>query len=229
MSSQQALAVDPSHFGRAVVDSAAMDWVASPAAGIWRKRLDHVGPPEAGRVTSIVRFDAGARFPYHGHPEGEEILVLEGTWADEHGIYPAGSHLLNPEGHGHAPWSDDGCTLFVKLRQYAGRDRQTTATDSAGMDWSPGSVDGLEVKPLYGQAGFPETIRLVRFAPGARVPHHAHPGGEEAFVLAGSVSDENGSYAKGTWVRYPVGSAHSAWSDEGCLLYVCTGGLPTPD
>ena len=64
----------------------------------------------------MVRFDPGARFPRHAHPDGEEILVLDGVFSDETGDYPAGSHLLNPDGTSHAPWSGLGCTLFVKLR-----------------------------------------------------------------------------------------------------------------
>lgn len=55
-----------------------MEWTASPTAGVWRKRLEHVGPAESGRVTSVVRFDAGAMFPRHPHPEGEEIFVIDG-------------------------------------------------------------------------------------------------------------------------------------------------------
>ncbi len=106
-----------------VVSTATMEWQSSPGAGIWRKRLELRGAAESGRVTSIVRYDAGSRFPPHEHPEGEEILVLEGIFADEHGAYPAGTYLLNPEGFRHAPRSDQGCVLFVKLRQYPGSDR----------------------------------------------------------------------------------------------------------
>ena len=225
MSSRQALAIDPGHFGHAVVDSAAMDWVASPAAGIRRKRLDHVGPPEAGRVTSIVRFDAGARFPYHGHPEGEEILVLEGTWADEHGVYPAGSHLLNPEGHGHAPWSDDGCTLFVKLRQYPGLNRRQVTVDTRAADWQLGPAGGVDEYPLYAEAGYPETVRLWRFAPGASVPADEYAGGLELFVLDGTLEDGEAAYPAGTWARFPAGGRIALRSTEGATAYVKTGHL----
>lgn len=27
-----------------------------------------------------VRYDVNSQFKEHGHPEGEEILVLEGSW-----------------------------------------------------------------------------------------------------------------------------------------------------
>ena len=211
---------------RVVVDSAAMEWTESPRAGVWRKRLEHFGPAERGRVTSLVRFDPGAGFPFHPHPEGEEFLVLEGIFRDEFASYPAGTFVLNPEGTAHAPDSEDGCLLFVKLRQYEGDDRPQTVIDTQALDWQPGAAPGHEVKWLYRQDGHRESIRLVRFAPGARAPRHRHPGAEEIFVLEGTLRDEDASYGAGTWARFPDGSEHEPTSDEGCLLYIRTGHLP---
>ena len=57
-----------------------MPWVPSPSATVWRRRLALEGPAEAGRVTSIVRYEPNSQFHEHGHPDGEEILVLEGAW-----------------------------------------------------------------------------------------------------------------------------------------------------
>ena len=219
----------PSLAERAVVESTGMDWQQSPAPGIWRKRLQHVGPPERGLVTSLVRFDPGASFPMHDHPEGEEILVLDGTFADEFGTYPTGTYMLSPDGSRHAPFTDRGCTLFVKLRQYAGTGRQQLALDTDALPWEPGSAPGIVYKTLYRQEGFPERVRLVRFDPGAQAPDHAHPGGEEIFVLEGGLSDEDGDYSAGTWARFPDGSRHRPVSKDGCLLYVrCGGMLPRP-
>ena len=49
----------------------------------------------------------------HGHPEGEEIFVIEGTFSDHLGDAHAGTHLLNPEGFRHAPHSEPGCLILV--------------------------------------------------------------------------------------------------------------------
>ena len=65
-----------------MVDSAAMDWAPSPSASVWRKRLHLVGGAETGQVTSIVRYDPDSSFPSHDHPDGEEILVLDGVFSD---------------------------------------------------------------------------------------------------------------------------------------------------
>src|SRR5215510_3147808 len=109
---------------RAAVDTSKMTWAPSPSSSVWRKRVHRVGPPESGQVTSVVRYLPHSTFPEHDHPDGEEILVLEGVFSDEHGHWPAGTYLLNPEGFHHAPFSQPGCKLFVKLRQFPGRERQ---------------------------------------------------------------------------------------------------------
>ena len=105
---------------RVCVDTAAMRWRGSPSSSVLRKRVHLVGDTESGQVTSVVRYAENAAFAGHDHPEGEEILVLEGVFQDEHGDWPAGTYLLNPEGFRHSPFSRAGCRLWVKLRQYAG-------------------------------------------------------------------------------------------------------------
>ena len=68
-----------------------------------------------GEHTALVRWAAGSRFRRHSHFGGEEILVLEGTFQDELGDYPAGSWLRNPHGSEHTPFSDEGCLIYVKV------------------------------------------------------------------------------------------------------------------
>ena len=46
--------------------------------------------------------------------EVQELLVLEGTLEDEHGTYPKGAWLRQPDGSSHSPYSRKGCTLWVK-------------------------------------------------------------------------------------------------------------------
>jgi anti-sigma factor ChrR (cupin superfamily) len=101
---------------RAVLDSSTLPWTASPMAGVERRMLDRCDD-EVARATSIVRYVPGGRFERHSHGGGEEILVLEGTFSDEQGDYPAGTYLRNPGGSSHAPFSEEGCTLLVKLHQ----------------------------------------------------------------------------------------------------------------
>lgn len=201
-----------------------MEWEASPSSGVWRKRLDLVGGAETGRVTSVVRYDADASFPIHDHPGGEEILVLDGVFSDEHGDYPQGTFMLNPEGFRHAPFSREGCVLYVKLRQFAGNDRRHVNVPTQNMDWAA-KTPGVSIKELYNQADYPEHIYLLRLDPDTIIPHHEHPAGREAFVLDGEAEDEFGRYKKGSWVRLPPGSSHSLSSKTGATLYVKANGL----
>jgi anti-sigma factor ChrR (cupin superfamily) len=208
---------------RAVVDT--YDWVASPLPGVDRVMLDRIGD-EVARATSIVRYAPGSRFSEHVHGGGEEFLVLEGTFSDADGDYPAGSYVRNPIGTRHAPWSENGCTIFVKLQQFAPDDTRQFSVDTRSADWQEGPVDGISMLPLHAHGS--ERVRLARYAAGARYPHHTHPGGEEILVLEGTLIDEHGTYGPGSWHRSPPGSDHAPWSDEGCLLYVKAGHLSPP-
>ena len=75
---------------RVMIDTGALAWSPSPMAGVERRMLDRQGA-EVARATSIVRYAPGSSFERHCHGGGEEILVLEGTFSDELGDYPAGT------------------------------------------------------------------------------------------------------------------------------------------
>lgn len=210
---------------RVVVDTTRMDWQASPSGTVRRKRVHFVGPAESGQVTSLVRYEPNATFPCHDHPDGEEILVLEGVFSDEHGDWPAGTYLLNPEGFRHAPFSNPGCLLFVKLRQFAGKDRRHVVLDTREAQWQATPTPGVTRILLYQQAGFSDVMCLERWAA------HTEPGlavyelGAELFVLEGEFSDDQGTYGAGSWLRFPAGFHHQPRSVRGATLYIKEGGL----
>jgi anti-sigma factor ChrR (cupin superfamily) len=208
---------------RVVVDTTTLPWSASPSGTVWRKRLHLVGPAESGQVTSLVRYLENSHFHAHDHPDGEEILVLEGVFSDEHGEWPSGSYLLNPEGFRHEPFSRGGCLLFVKLRQFPGRDRRHVALDTAALAWQE-SVP-RRIRPLYAQPGYRDTMRLESWTAGASLGEIGYPQGAELLVLGGSFADEHGVYGRHTWLRFPARSRHSPRTTEGCELYVKEGGL----
>ncbi len=210
---------------RVVIDTAAEPWIGSPQPGVERRLLDRLGG-EVARATSLVRYAPGSSFSDHVHGGGEEFLVLEGVFSDERGDYPAGTYVRNPPGSKHRPFSRGGCTLFVKLHQFAKSDLQRVVIDTTTANWSVASEAGLSRVVLHQHRD--EKVALVRFAPGARLPDDPHPGGEEVLVLEGVLSDEAGDYPAGTWVREPAGSAHAPFSREGCVIYVKEGHLPPP-
>ena len=210
---------------RAVADTARMPWTPSPSGTVWRKRVHLVGPEEAGQVTSVVRYEPSSRFHAHDHPDGEEILVLDGVFSDEYGDWPAGTYLLNPEGFHHAPFSDEGCLLFVKLRQFAGRDRRHVVVDTSKVDWIATPKPGIMQKLLYKQPGFADRVMLERWSAGADLGPTPYEEGAELFVLDGEFADDEGIYGKGCWLRMPAGTRHRPRTARGCMLYVKRSGL----
>ena len=147
---------------RVVVNVDELPYAASPAAGVWRKRLELSGDGEHGRVTSVVRFDPGAHFPEHDHPGGEEVLVLDGHWCDERGSFGPGSYQLNPESFRHAPFTRTGCTLLVKLRQYVGPERPVVLVDTNAGSWIERGPSGVRSLPLYRSRTNTESTRVTR-------------------------------------------------------------------
>jgi len=211
---------------RVVVETQDQDWQTSPMPGVSRKPLAREDA-ERGHATSIVRYEPGASFSEHGHPLGEEILVLEGTFSDQTGDYQAGTYFRNPEGFRHAPFSEAGCVLLVKLHQFQSGDDKHVVIDTRATKWLPGH-GGLNVMPLYEysheHAG--EHVALVHWPDGERFQRHTHVGGEEIFVISGEFIDEHGRYPAGTWIRSPHISVHNPWVEQETVLWVKTGHLP---
>lgn len=211
-------------FGKQVViQTASMKWLASPSAGVLRKPLAR-SEREAGHVTSIVKYEKGASFTRHPHPMGEEIFVLDGVFSDETGNYGAGSYIRNPPGSAHTPFSEQGCTIFVKLNQFNERDREFVRIDTKQQAWLPG-IGGLQVMPLHDFEH--EHVALVKWPAKEVFQPHRHFGGEEILVLSGEFRDEHGCYPADTWIRSPHLSQHHPFVEEETVILVKTGHLPS--
>jgi len=206
---------------RVVINHHDLPWVPSPELGVDRRMLERQGN-EIAKATSIVRYQAGSKFQAHQHELGEEIFVLDGTFSDETGNYRAGTYIMNPPGSSHAPYSESGCTLFVKLRHLGSEQVIREVIDTKAAPWYQGMVPGLKVMPLM-QQGSGST--LVKWAPQTFFNPHRHYGGEEIFVVDGVFEDEHGRYSAGTWIRSPHMSMHQPFSYEGCSIFVKTGHL----
>jgi len=209
---------------RVFVDTQKMEWSPSPGDQVHRKRVHRVGPAESGQVTSVVRYEAGAEFPQHDHPGGEEILVLEGVFSDEHGDWPEGTYLLNPEGFSHRPFSRKGCTLFVKLRQFPGTDREHIAVQALDQNWTASVRKIASWKKLYAQEPYTDFMRLEAWDSPAELGQLNFPQGAELFVLKGQFTDELGTYGKYSWLRIPPGGSITPTSNDYCELYIKEGG-----
>ena len=137
----------------AAVNGGLSPWVVSPAAGVQRILLERDGGEVTTRATSSVAYSPASRFAAHSHPRGEEIFVLTGIFSNQTGHYPVGSYLRN------APFSSDGCLIFVKLQQ--------VALPAHALE-EPGSPQTLQRRVLFTRAS--EHVELIRFNEDAHLP-----------------------------------------------------------
>ncbi len=92
------------------IDSNQGEWQPREIAGLTALPLHEYGTERV----YMVKFGPGAKVEDDPHPGGEEVFVLAGELCDEFGVYPAGTWLRQPDGSRHAPYSETGCTLWVK-------------------------------------------------------------------------------------------------------------------
>lgn len=206
---------------RVLVHADTLDWRASPMKGVDRRMLDRIGG-EVARATTIVRYAPGSRFSAHTHAGGEEFVVLDGVFQDEHGDYPAGTYVRNPPTSAHTPGSAPGCTILVKLWQFDPADRVRVSRSMAeGMaDAGP----GLRAALLHEDAR--ERVRCIAMAPGAALSEAA-PGGAELLVLEGTLTEGGEALRPSSWLRLPQGARLDAVAGEGgARLWIKTGHLP---
>jgi len=211
---------------RAIVHAAKLPWVASPIAGVERRMLDRVGG-EVARATTVVRYAPDSLFSPHVHSGGEEFLVLDGVFQDEHGDFPAGSYIRNPPQARHTPGSKPGCTILVKLWQFDPADRTHVRIDTNKMPYvRTVQRPEIEIMPLFRDAR--EEVRLERWPAASRVSVSL-PGGGEFFVVEGAFHEGDEAFEPQSWLRLPPGARLEALSGpEGCLVWVKAGHLAHP-
>lgn len=208
------------------VHAARLDWVPSPAAGVDRRMLYREGA-EVARATTIVRYAPGSAFPEHVHSGGEEILVLDGTFQDEHGDYPAGSYFRNPPGTAHSPAAAEGCVIFVRLWQYrSGDDVQINRQPGEGlaMPLRPGA---LSARLLFQDVA--ERVWIEDWAPAAELGID-NPHGLEVLLVSGAARINGEACVAQSWGRLPAGQALTASAGpDGAQIWIKAAALRHAD
>ena len=206
---------------RVLLHTGDIPWKASPMPGVDRRMLDRIGD-EVARATSIVRYAPQSKFSAHTHTGGEEFIVLEGVFQDEHGDYPAGTYVRNPPTTSHTPGAAEGCTIFVKLWQFDLDDRTQFRKNMGAALVDLG--DGVSVQILHQDAR--ETVRFVTLAPAA-VFAETSIGGAELLMIQGDATEGSDTLAKGAWLRVPDGGAlQVTGGKDGAKFWIKTGHLP---
>ena len=94
------------------IDTRSSDWYPGLVPGLSVMPLHEFD----GISSALVRWAPHTRFNPHVHPGGEEILVLDGLFRDEHGEYPAGTWLRSPRWSRHTPYTEaEGALIYVKV------------------------------------------------------------------------------------------------------------------
>ena len=206
---------------RVVVHSDQLKWNASPIPGVDRRMLDRIGG-EVARATTIVRFASNSKFSAHTHTGGEEFIVLDGIFQDEHGDFPEGTYVRNPPTTAHTPGSELGCTIFVKLWQFDMDDRNQFRKNMAGELAAP--VDGVATAELHRDDR--ETVTYSHIDANAKLSN-TNAGGIEMLVIGGSVVENGQALGKGAWLRLPDGEPLTAIAgSDGAKVWIKTGHLP---
>jgi anti-sigma factor ChrR (cupin superfamily) len=185
--------------------------------------LDRIGE-EVARATSIVRYAPSSHFSPHVHGGGEEFLVLDGVFQDEHGDYPVGSYVRNPPHSSHAPGSETGCVIFVKLWQFDADDRTPVRIDTSTARFvAAADRPGVECLPLFRDAR--EDVRIERWAANAHVIL-ASPNGIEVLALDGEFVEGGERFTPQSWLRLPRSSKLDATAGpNGCKVWLKSGHL----
>ena len=198
-----------------------LEWQSSPMPGVDRRMLDRIGG-EVARATSIVRYAPDSHFSAHTHTGGEEFIVLDGVFQDEHGDFPKGTYVRNPPTTSHTPGSKEGCTIFVKLWQFDHEDRTQFRKD---MNAELGAQkDGVSTANLHKDAR--ETVLFHHLQPGA-VLSRDDDGGIEFLVISGTATLNEWALRKGSWGRLPDGDPMSVTAGQnGAKIWMKSGHLP---
>lgn len=209
-----------------IVHAARQEWMPSPAPGVDRRMLFRIGE-EVARATSIVRYAAGSAFPRHTHGGGEEIMVLDGVFQDEHGDYPAGSYFRNPPGTSHIPASREGCTIFVRLWQFrAGDGVQIVRRPGEGDEIEPRS-GAVSARLLFDDGH--EQVHVEEWRADSEVTVQ-NGRGLELLVLSGECAANGERLERHSWGRLPAGTAFSATAGpEGTRVWIKEAPLLHPD
>jgi hypothetical protein len=209
----------------ALVIAQESDWISSPESGVERIMLDRIGD-EVARATSIVRYASGSSFARHVHAKGEEFLVLDGIFSDDSGDYPAGFYVRNPPGSGHAPFSEDGCRILVKLRQFDPQDLTPVVIDTGDRSlWRGGDDASTRYLPLY--EFDTERVSMVWVESGSTYAVASDSAGTEIFIVSGSVRYGDAQLPAESWLRFPAAEAADLLASVDSVLWVKRGHLPT--
>ena len=210
-------------------------WLDTAIAGVKIRVFELVLKP-AVQLVAQLRFSHGhSPLPMGGHCN-LEMLIQQGR-------------LSCPSGELDTPWyyrfpDSQGCNstefslqrtleldpqesvlAYTAIGQMAPSDTEWRCIDTSDETrWLPGPVDGVDVLPLHGHGT--GNVMLVRWNQTVAFKTRLDPQGEELLVMKGAVSDSQGIYRRGSWIRNPVVAWQSWGAEAGTIVYYKNGHFP---
>lgn len=101
---------DPCDQNLVRIDTNTAEWLSGEVEGLAVMPLHEYGTEHV----ALQKWAPSTHLAQQVYPNGVEIFVLSGDFADEHGSYPEGTWIRNPAGSKHKPYSNQGCVIYVK-------------------------------------------------------------------------------------------------------------------
>lgn len=152
----------------------------------------------------------------------KDFYILQGTLTESAASHQTGTYLSR-NAQIDLKAGPAGAMLFVYCDNSALAGSNETVAP-ADLEWHQGGAEGMQVAPL---SRTNHRLTLVSWAPGDRIGLHAHPRGEEVFVLKGELQDHRGRYPAGTWQRLYPGTNHAPFAEVATLILLRNGHLNT--
>lgn len=213
-----------------VLDTNALPWQDTGITGVTQRVLERVIDARKGRETSLLRLEPGSRLPTETVETRVDIVVLEGSYEDDHGSYAKHTFVREMPGSTLSISSKDGCLLYVKRRMPIRANERGTARSVVPVDRSKwvaiGHRFGMATR-FYRDVHGLEQSRLGEMQPGKQIPTHDHSIGEETMILYGCLKDEHRTYTQGHWFRFPRGYEHTPYTlpDTPCGMLIREGDI----
>ena len=149
-----------------------------------------------------------------------DLLVLSGTIALGGGDELENGDFAIRDGGTDLRAGAAGAQVFA-YRDAAGAGCEALTVPRDERPWREGRTPGMLVASLC-TAGHP--VSLVLWQPEARTRHHAHPRGEDIFVVRGELCEQD-RLAAGSWIRLHPGAWHAPHVETPTLILVRSGHL----
>lgn len=198
------------------IEKAYFDLDATPAQA---NHVTHFSAVDDPRWAGVVELAPSATYAFDSRSR-HDIYVLRGS-------IDTGDSLLEKDAFamhcdvGTMTAGPQGARIFV-YREGVAASCEARVRVVHAREWRAARAPHMRVAPL---SGLGHQLTLVAWEPGARTQDHAHPNGEEIFVLSGELRSHGERYPAGTWLRLHPGARHEPSADVPTLILLRNGHL----